>query len=111
MFGHQLIKVGFLSLTLSVIWSGRLSAQIDLSGQWANRLHEDVPSRGPGLEIGEWEGLPINNAARLKAESWNASVYTLPERQCIPFAADMGLTIGNVRIWSDVDLSSQQVIA
>ena len=111
MFGHQLIKVGFLSLTLSVIWSGRLSAQIDLSGQWANRLHEDVPSRGPGLEIGEWEGLPINNAARLKAESWNASVYTLPERQCIPFAADMGLTIGNVRIWSDVDTSSQQVIA
>jgi len=111
MFGHQLIKAGFLSLTLSVIWSGQLSAQIDLSGQWANRLHEDVPSRGPGLEIGEWEGLPINNAARLKAESWNASVYTLPERQCIPFAADMGLTIGNVRIWSDVDTSSQQVIA
>ena len=69
MFGKQLIKVGFLGLTLSVVWSGKISAQIDLSGQWANRLHEDVPSRGPGLEIGEWEGLPINNAARLKAEN------------------------------------------
>jgi len=37
-----------------------------------------------GLEIGEFEGLPINNAIRLKAESWNARVYTLPERQCFP---------------------------
>ena len=111
MLGDQLIRAGIFALALSALGAGQLSAQIDLSGQWANRLHEDQPSRGPGLEIGEWEGLPINNAARLKAESWNASVYTLPERQCIPFAADMGLTIGNVHIWSDVDPETQQVIA
>ena len=111
MSGEHSFRTAFFTVVLSTLYAAQLSAQIDLSGQWANRLHEDLPSRGPGLEIGEFEGLPINNAARLKAESWNASVYTLPERQCIPFAADMGLTIGNVRIWSDVDSSSQQVIA
>jgi len=90
----------------SLVW-----AQVDLSGEWANRLHEDAYSRGPGLEAGEWEGLPMNAAARMKSESWDADVYTLPERQCIPFPADMGLTIGNVRIFSEVDRLSQKIIA
>jgi len=108
---NRAMQIGLFCAVLTTLCVGRLSAQIDLSGEWANRLHEDVPSRGPGLEIGEWEGLPINNAARLKAESWNASVYTLPERQCIPFAADMGLTIGNVRMWSEVDVPTQRVVA
>jgi cyclase len=88
-----------------------LLAQIDLSGEWANRLHEDQYSRGPGLEAGEWEGIPMNAAARMKSESWDADVYTLPERQCIPFPADMGLTIGNVRIWGEADPPTQKIIA
>jgi cyclase len=97
---------------LLVVLSSRFAfAQLDLSGEWANRLHEDQYSRGPGLEAGEWEGLPMNQAARMKAESWDADVYTLPERQCIPFAADMGLTIGNVGIRADVDPATQQIIA
>jgi hypothetical protein len=86
-------------------------AQMDLSGEWANRLHEDQPWRGPGQEIGEYQGLPINAEARVKADSWDASVYTIPERQCIPFSADMGYTIGNMRIWEEKDPTSQEVIA
>jgi hypothetical protein len=87
------------------------AAQIDLSGEWANRIHEDRQWRGPGQEVGEFEGLPINAEARMKAESWDASVYTIPERQCIPFAADMGYTIGNMRIWKEKDPVSQELIA
>ena len=86
-------------------------AQVDLSGEWGARLHEDQPWRGPGPEIGEYTGLPINNEARLKADTWDASVYTIPERQCIPFAADHGLTIGSMRIWKEVDTASQEVVA
>ena len=78
--------------------SGLAYAQVDLSGEWGNRLHEDQPWRGPGQQIGEFQGLPINAEARVKAESLNASVYTLPERQCIPFSVDMAYTIGNMRI-------------
>jgi cyclase len=99
------------TLSLFAVTVGSLSAQVDLSGEWANRLHEDQYSRGPGLEAGEWEGLPMNTAARMKSESWDADVYTLPERQCIPFPADMGLTIGNVRIRAQVDPPTQKIIA
>jgi len=70
------------ALTLGVFLTGRpASAQIDLSGQWGNRVQEDQPWRGPGQEIGEFTGLPINAEARAKAESWTASIYTIPERQ------------------------------
>ena len=39
-------------------------AQVDLSGEWALRMHEDQPWRGPGQLPGEWQGLPINAEAR-----------------------------------------------
>jgi hypothetical protein len=103
--------VGLIAL-ISVVFAVQSAwGQVDLSGEWANRLHEDQPSRGSGFEIGEYEGLPINDAARFKAESWSAAVYSLPERQCIPFSADMGLTISNVRIWKEIDSTSQIIVA
>src|SRR4051812_41320369 len=86
-------------------------AQVDLSGEWALRMHEDQPWRGPGQRMGEFQGLPINDEARMKAASWNASVYTMPERQCIPFPVDMAYTFGNMRIWKVKDTPSQEVIA
>jgi cyclase len=87
-----------------------LFAQMDLAGEWLNLIHEDGPWRGGGPSVGEYTGLPISDAGRMKAESWDATVYATPERQCIPLAADI-ITIGNVRIWKDVDPATQQVIA
>ena len=54
-------------------------AQVDPSGEWAPRFHEDQPERIPGPEIGDYLGLPINDAARLRADSWDASLLTLPD--------------------------------
>jgi hypothetical protein len=61
--------------------------QVDIEGNWAARQHEDAPERGGGPEIGEYQGLPINDAARKHAEAWNASIWTVPEHQCIPHPA------------------------
>ena len=61
-------------------------AQIDLTGMWATQMHEDQPHRVPGAELGDYTGLPINDAARQKASSWDASVLTLPERMAQPHA-------------------------
>ena len=85
---------------------------LDLSGNWAPIVHEDQPERGPGPELGDYLGLPINAAARAKADAWDASLLTLPEWQCRPHPADYG-TRGpsNMRIWKDVDRATQQVIA
>ena len=68
--------------------AARAAAQVDFSGEWAPRFHEDQPERVPGPELGDYLGLPINEAARLRADSWDASMQTLPEWQCRPHSAD-----------------------
>jgi hypothetical protein len=87
-------------------------AQQDLSGMWGQRFHEDSPERGAGPAIGDYTGLPINDAARLRADSWMASKWTMPERQCEPHPADYGPRgPANLRIESTVDPISQDVVA
>src|SRR5258708_5791332 len=99
-------------LVLMIMLSGRSAfAQIDLSGDWSVRIQEDQTWRGPGSDLGEYQGLPLSPAGRLKASSWNASINTLPERQCNPLPADDFTDIGAIRIWKEVDPVTQQVIA
>jgi hypothetical protein len=87
-------------------------AQIDLAGEWAPRFHEDQPERIPGPEIGDYLGLPITDAARLRADSWDASLLTLPEHQCKPHPSDYGPRgPANLRLWKEVDTATQQTIA
>jgi cyclase len=105
----KITKAGLL--VLLVLSSRSAFAQIDLSGDWGIRMHEDEPWRGPGSELGEYEGLPLSAAGRLKAHSWNASLNTQPERQCNPLPADDFTDFGNMRIWKEVDPVTQQVIA
>jgi hypothetical protein len=88
------------------------SRGIDLSGEWAPRFHEDQPERIPGPDIGDYLGLPINAAARLHADSWDASLLTLPEHQCKPHPADYSPRgPANLRLWKEIDTASQAVIA
>jgi len=89
-----------------------LAAQIDLAGEWAPRFHEDQPERIPGPDIGDYLGLPITPAARMRADSWDASLLTLPEHQCKPHPSDYGMRgPANTRIWKEVDTATQQTIA
>ncbi len=87
-------------------------AQADLSGEWAVLQHEDQVERRAGPELGDYLGIPINDAARLRADSWDASLLTLPEWQCRPHPADYG-TRGpaNLRVWKEIDTPTQQVVA
>ena len=54
----------------------------------------------------------MNDAARLRADTWDASLHTLPEWQCRPHPSDYG-TRGpaDLRIWKDVDPLTQRVVA
>ena len=88
------------------------SAQVDFSGEWAPRLWEDQPERVPGPELGDYLGIPINEAARLRAESWDASIQTLPEWQCRPHSADyIWRGPSNLRISKEVDPISRETTA
>ena len=55
---------------------------IDIIGQWSGTTGtiEEQPLRGdPGVEVGEFVGMPINDAARLHGNSWNPDWGSLPE--------------------------------
>jgi hypothetical protein len=83
-------------------------AQIDLSGEWAPRFHEDFSERIPGPDLGDYLGLPINDAARLRAESYDADILTLPEHQCKQHPSDYAPRGPyNFRMWKEVDLATQ----
>jgi cyclase len=101
----------FLALVM-LLPRGAAFAQILLDGEWQPRYHEDEPERLPGPELGDFLGLPINNAARQRAESWDASRLTLPEEQCrvhvSPYIYRGPL---DLRIWQEKDPDTQQVIA
>lgn len=87
-------------------------AQVDFSGEWAPRFWEDQPERVPGPELGDYLGIPINDAARLRADTWDASIQTLPEWQCRPHSADyIWRGPSQLKISKEVDPVSREIIA
>ena len=112
----HLLAILLVVLTLPIVPAAQQQqapqAGFDLTGEWGMRQHEDQPERGPGPELGDYLGLPINEAGRRKADSWDASILTLPEHQCKPHPSTYALRgPQNLRIWKDVDPQTQRVIA
>ncbi len=100
--------IALIGLSLSTAaWS-----QMDPSGEWAPRFDEDRFERIPGPEIGDYLGLPINDAARLRGDSWDAALIELPENQCRAHGSDYGWRgPSNLSLWKEVDPATQKVIA
>ena len=106
------IPAVLIVLAAIVLFSTPAFAQIDLVGEWAPQFHEDQPERLGGPDVGDFAGLPINDAARMKADSWNADVLSQLERQCIPHPSDYSPRgPAALQIWKEVDPASRQVIA
>src|SRR5579871_3931924 len=86
-----------------------LFAQMDFAGDWAVVQDEDNTGNP---RIGEWIGIPLSPASKLRSEAWNASYMTLPEWQCRPHGA-MYISRGpsQVRIWKEVDPDSREITA
>ena len=111
------VRSGVSALVVLAALAGTsVCAQDDLSGEWATLLHEDVNHRndaiGGGPRVGDYAGLPINDAARMKADAWDAAVETEPERQTIfAPAAYWARGGGGMRISKVVDDVTQQLVA
>jgi len=104
--------VGVTGFAVSVLLSAPARAQIDFSGEWAVRYHEDQQERSPGGELGDYTGVPLNDAARLRADSWDAALYGLREWQCRPHASTyMWRSVHPVRISKDVEPITGELIA
>ncbi len=100
------------AIVVAMLIIGRpAAAQVDLTGMWAPLFHEDQVERIPGPDVGDYTGLPITDAARLRADSWDAGLLTLPEHQCKPHPSTYGFRgVGNLRISAEVDDASQQIV-
>jgi glyoxylase-like metal-dependent hydrolase (beta-lactamase superfamily II) len=100
------------ALAVAVVLLARPAfAQVDLSGMWAPVFHEDQVERVPGPDVGDYTGLPINTAARMRADAWDAGLLTLPEHQCKPHPSTYGFRgVGNLRITADVDDATQRIV-
>jgi len=102
---------GFACALVPAFLARPVFAQVDLSGQWAARYHEDQEHRIPGPELGDYLGLPINDAGRLKADSWDASILSLREHQAKPHPSTYSLRgPANIRITKVFDPVTQETI-
>lgn len=97
-----------VAIVVGLSAAGAAYAQADLVGEWRSRSNEDLSS---DPDIGAYEGLPINDRARHAGKTWSASLWTVPEHQCIPHPADYGANFSNVRISKIVDPLTQEIIA
>jgi hypothetical protein len=88
-----------------------LRAQVDLAGEWTENLHEDMPERGD-VAIGDYLSVPINDATRLRADTWDAEQWTMVEHLCHAHPLDYAPRgPSQMRIWSDVDPLTQGIAA
>lgn len=86
-------------------------AQANFAGVWAPNLFEDFPDRLPGPELGDYAGLPLNANDRLRAQSWSATILSLPDYQCRVHPADYANSFAQIRMWEEYDTDTQQLIA
>ncbi len=88
-------------------------AQADFSGNWSPLYHEDLPDRIPGPELGDYTGIPINDAARLRADSYDADrISVVSEYECRPHGADYSMRgLANMRVDTILDPVTQRPIA
>src|SRR6185295_4700718 len=98
-----------MALLATLLISRPARAQMEFSGEWAPVQDEDNTGNP---YVGEFLGIPMSRAGSLRAQAWNASLYTLPEWQCRPHGA-MYISRGpsQVRIWKEVDPVSRQITA
>lgn len=105
--GKAIVGAGLLLAALGAPAHG----QVDLVGNWDPIYDEDYPERIPGPEVGDYVGLPINAAAQFRADSWTASLLTLPEHQCKPHPVGYGYRgPTDMRIQEEVDFETQRIV-
>src|SRR5579863_7230381 len=85
---------------------------IDFSGWWTANLQEDSAERGAGPELVDYGGIPINEAGRLWALSYDTSRLTSRFHQCDGYVAPYSVrAIGNTLVWEQRDPKLRTLIA
>jgi len=86
---------------------------VDLTGTWRWFAHKEVHERVPGVDPGEYWGLPLNDAARMRADTYNEEwVTTSYLLQCRPRSVGyQPLGLDPMQIEKAVDPLNRQLVA
>jgi hypothetical protein len=84
------VFLGLLTMTMSLYLTAAaqtpphiVQQQVEsLAGSYRNLQLQDWMERGEGPPLGDYAGLPINEAARAWADAWDSSRTSLQEHQC-----------------------------
>jgi hypothetical protein len=107
--GLHPLSVTFLVVLASLLTSPLL-AQVDPGGGWAPP-HPALLEDDNSAQIGDYTGLPINDADRFHADMWEP-VVELPENLCKQNGANHSWRGPlRMRIWKEVDQQTQQTVA
>jgi hypothetical protein len=108
---HAVRSVACAAVLTSALLGSQAFGQVNLAGVWGMTLTEDTPDRLPGPELGDYAGLPLNAADRARAQSWSASILSLPDYQCRVHPSDYANSFADIRVWHEIDTTTQQLIA
>ncbi len=94
------------------------SAQIEVAGDWDQPgggifgFLEESLDRGGGPDLGDYVGLPINDALRYKASLYSPSWLSVPEHQCLPHPSTYQYrSPGGLSIVKEYDPVTQRLVA
>jgi hypothetical protein len=99
------------AMWLLVLTSGPAFAQIDLTGSWTVRMHEDWIERCCGRDVVDYTGLPLTDEGRALALLYSPTIYAMRERQCLLFSPySLQFWPHSIQMWSELD-SQGRVVA
>jgi hypothetical protein len=106
-----------ITVVVALGLAGTAAAQTrtDFSGNWSagQGNHEELPLRGdPGVEAGEYVGIPLNEAARQHADAWVPGMHSLREWQARPHPVtySMRAPAPNFRMAPIIDPDTQAAV-
>jgi len=87
---------------------GRAQTPPDISGEWRLENHEEDTTAQPPL--GDYLGIPFNDAGRMRADTSAESIWGTPEYQCRPHSTPhQWRGLGGARILKEQDPLTREV--
>jgi cyclase len=109
---------GFFCAIVAAAATATATAQNDVAGDWDQAgggifgFQEEFLDRGGGPDLGDYAGLPINDALRYKASLYSPSWLTVPEHQCLPHPSTYQYrSPGGLSIVKEYDPVTQRLVA
>jgi len=106
-------RLGVLLFAVTIMYGVPAFGQTaDLVGEYANVAHEDAMERAGGPPLGDYMGIPLTEAGRMRAESNDEAIWGLPEFSCRPHPGPyQWRAAGGVQIRKEIDPVTRDLTA